>query len=122
MEGQNLYPVDLFISKLDHPRKQELATMLIEGTTIEAVSEAGFNRVIVLEMCREIRRNVVGMASFDFEYPRTTESVVVDSEVVDAPVVDAPVVDTPVVDAPVVDAPVVDAPVVDTPVTNDQNG
>jgi hypothetical protein len=73
MNGNNTTTAEGFVKNLSHPRKKELATMLLNGTTIEALSAASFGRINVIEMARDIRRSVLGMEDFSFDYPRNVE-------------------------------------------------
>ncbi len=70
MNGNNTQTKEGFIGALGHPRKKELAAILLgENPTVEATAAAGFDRVTTLEMAREIKRNVQGMEDFSFEWP-----------------------------------------------------
>lgn len=70
MNGNNTQSKEGFINALGHPRKKELAEMLLaEEVNVEAVREAGYDRVTVAEMAREISRNVEGMEDFSVEWP-----------------------------------------------------
>lgn len=73
MNGNNTTTPEGFVKNLSHPRKKELATMLLNGTTIEALSAASFGRINVIEMARDIKRSVVGMEDFSFDYPRNAD-------------------------------------------------
>tara|TARA_R110000851_G_scaffold29_6_gene128 strand:- start:7223 stop:7663 length:441 start_codon:yes stop_codon:yes gene_type:complete len=140
---------EAFIQSLTHPRRKELAGILLaedfnsEELDTAALVEKGFNRITVIEMAREISRQVIGMQDFAPEWPRNEEGEKTAKEVAaekanapaetveltedDAPVVDAvadvieaPVVEAPVVEAPVVDAVVADAVVVETETAQDR--
>lgn len=71
MNGNNTQTKEGFINALGHPRKKELAELLLtEGVTVEQVAAIGVNRVTALEMAREIRQSIQGMEEFSFEWPR----------------------------------------------------
>ena len=73
MLGQNNQTVPGFIAAISHPRKKQLAEMLIDGATVEALAEVGFSRINALEMARSIRQNVEGMKEFTFDWPRDVD-------------------------------------------------
>lgn len=96
MNGQNNQTPEAFIGSFGHPRKAELATMLLSGeATIESLAEAGFGRITVLEMARGIRNNVIDMKEFDFEWPRDVEVEVAPAPVRTAEVATEETVVTP---------------------------
>lgn len=76
MKGNNTQSKEGFINSLGHPRKKELAEVLMtEGVTLEEVKALQFDRISVMEMVREISRNIEGMEDFSFDYPRETAAV-----------------------------------------------
>lgn len=86
MNGNNTQTKDGFISALGHPRKKQLATILLsENPTIESIAKAGFDRITTLEMIRSIRNSVEGMKDFSFEWPRNSD-VKITKPVAPAPV------------------------------------
>lgn len=113
MNGNNSQTKEGFIKALNHPRKKELATIMINAgspeAAIAAAEEAGADRITIMEMGREIRRSVAGMEDFRIKMARrvveggeATEdsNVVVAEETPAAPVADQ----TPAADqAPVAD-------------------
>lgn len=71
MNGNNSTTHEGFIKALGHPRKQELAEMIIAGADVAAMKEAGFGRINILEMARTIKESVEGMEGLDIDIPRT---------------------------------------------------
>ena len=82
MNGNNTQSKEGFIGTLGHPRKVELAEMLLaeEVASQQAFVDAGFNRITVLEMARDIRTNVEGMEDMSFDWPRDEEIVATPSD------------------------------------------
>jgi hypothetical protein len=127
MNGHNQMTVEGFIKNLSHPRKQELATMLLNGTTIEALDAAGYGRINVIEMATEIRQSITGMSDFVFDYPNKIEENVAPTEVSTPEVttpdasVTAPVANpVPEVTTPVVPETEPQVPVAPTESVNDE--
>lgn len=66
-----------FIKSLTHPRKVELAEILLaDGFNADEVDVAeftakGFDRLTVIELGRQISKQVEGMEGFAIEWPRT---------------------------------------------------
>lgn len=58
-----------FIKGISHPRKVELANMIFDGVSFEDMQNAGFGRINVLEMAREISRDVEGQEELSVEVP-----------------------------------------------------
>lgn len=74
MNGNNTQTKQGFINALGHPRKKQLATILLgDNATVEAAAEAGFDRISTLEMARNIKQSVEGMKDFSFDWPRDNE-------------------------------------------------
>ena len=97
MNGNNTQSAEGFIEAFGHPRKKELAGMLLaeEVATKQELVDAGFQRITVLEMSRNIRQNVEGMEDFEMEWPRDEEVVATKEEVEPVEEVETPV-ETPV--------------------------
>lgn len=134
MSNSNKMTKEEFIASIVHPRKKQLATMLLSGATPEEIAEASFDRSRVLEMQTQIAKNVEGMT--DFNIPRRSErdmelregvpgrsiekhvpeaTPVVETEVVVPPVEpEAPAASPDVAPAEVVGTETIDPVVVDT--------
>lgn len=69
MNGSNNKTREAFLAEFTHPRKLELATMILDGKNFDELKEAGYGRINVLEMVREINRNVEGQEDFELEVP-----------------------------------------------------
>lgn len=61
-----------YLKTFGHPRKKELAIMLLDGASVEELNEAGFGRINILEAARDIRLKVEGYADFKLDIPRGT--------------------------------------------------
>lgn len=59
-----------YLAKITHPRKKELATMILDGASLEDMNAAGFGRLNILEAARVIRRNVQGQENLQIDIPR----------------------------------------------------
>lgn len=70
MNGNNSQTKEGFIKTLGHPRKQELATMICDGAEVSAMLAAGYGRINIIEMARDIRNSVVGMEGLSIDVPR----------------------------------------------------
>lgn len=70
MEGHNKLTREEFLKGVSHPRKKELAEMLLDGKSKEEMVEAGYGRINILEMAREISRNVEDKKGFSVDFPR----------------------------------------------------
>ena len=88
MNGNNSQTKEFFIKSLGHPRKQELAGMIFDGAEVPAMIAAGFGRITILEMAREIKNSVIEMESLDIDIPRDESETVADvpAEVEVAPI------------------------------------
>lgn len=71
MNGNNSQTKEGFIKSIGHPRKQDLANMIFDGAEVSAMREAGFGRINILEMARNIKHSVEGMEGLDIDIPRT---------------------------------------------------
>lgn len=61
-----------YLKTFGHPRKKELAIMLLDGASVEELNAAGFGRINILEAARDIRLKVEGYADFKLDIPRGT--------------------------------------------------
>lgn len=61
-----------YLKTFGHPRKAELATMLLDGASVEELNAAGFGRINILEMASDIRLKVEGQKDFSIDIPRGT--------------------------------------------------
>lgn len=80
MHNSNSMTAKGFIESLTHPRKVELAEILlakdfnVEEIDVEGLAEKGYGRMTVIEMGRQISREVEGMEEFTFDWPRNSEA------------------------------------------------
>lgn len=70
MKGNNSSTREAFIKELGHPRKIELANMIFDGASVEEMKNAGYGRINILEMAREISRDVEGQENLSIDIPR----------------------------------------------------
>lgn len=59
-----------YLAKISHPRKKQLATMILDGATLAEMNDAGFGRLNILEAANVIRRNVQGQENLQIDIPR----------------------------------------------------
>lgn len=93
MENRNTQSKEGFLKTVTHPRKNELARMIFDGKTPDEMLAAGFGRLNVLEMARQIRHNVEGMEGLDVDIPRG-EEVAATEEVIPSAEAETTVADT----------------------------
>jgi hypothetical protein len=61
---------EAFLSRFGHPRKVELATMILDRAPVDDLTAAGFGRLNVMEMARDIKLNVEGYGDLRYDIPR----------------------------------------------------
>lgn len=83
MHGNNTMSKESFARSQAHPRKVELARILLgtEADKKQVALDSGFNEVIIQEMARDISKNVEGMESFAADLKNGVKA----EEVTDAP-------------------------------------
>lgn len=60
MENNNLYSEKQYIESIGHPRKKELAELILSGATLEELQEKGFSKINAQESLKAIKLNVAG--------------------------------------------------------------
>lgn len=71
MSNSNKMTKEEFIASIVHPRKKQLAEMILNEATPEEIAAASFDRSRVLEMQTQISRSVQGME--DLCVPKTSK-------------------------------------------------
>lgn len=59
-----------YIARITHPRKRQLATMILDGASVAELNDAGFGRLNIMEAARDIKRNVEGQENLSYDIPR----------------------------------------------------
>lgn len=72
MANRNTLSREAYLKTISHPRKLELATMILDGATVEELNAKDFGRVNILEAARAIRLQVEGQEELSFDIPRGT--------------------------------------------------
>ena len=75
LTGNNKLTREEFVGQIGHPRKEEMANMILDEATFEELEEKGFGRINVLEMAALISANMIDMQKFVVEVPED-ESIV----------------------------------------------
>lgn len=70
--NSNTLSREAYLKTFGHPRKKELAIMLLDGASVEDLNAAGFGRINILEAARDIRLKVEGQEGFSIDIPRGT--------------------------------------------------
>lgn len=126
MNGNNSQTREGFIKALSHPRKKELAELMLNAESpeaaVKAAQDSGADRITIMEMGREIRQSVEGMQDFRIKVIREESEVPTEGDGIklvadNAPVADAPVAADPAATDQSIVPPAADenpeAPVVD---------
>lgn len=61
---------DEYLATFSHPRKQELAIMILDGSSVDDLNAAGYARINILEAVNDIKEKVEGMEAFELDIPR----------------------------------------------------
>lgn len=72
MANRNALSREAYLKTIAHPRKNELATMILDGASVEELNAAGFGRINILEAARDIRLKVEGKEDLSYDIPRGT--------------------------------------------------